>query len=145
MKLLLLSLAGLALAGLRKPFCTANAEGLTGTHEKSRSYYTSAAIATRHLLHKQGADADHIAPIAATTDLPLGTVIDEATAAEARVAVQLLGRGPTKRMVAGGAIAAGVLVYVGVAGKVAAAGTVVVGVSLTAAAADNDVIEVNDR
>lgn len=135
-------------AGLRQPFCTANAEGTAGTHEKAIGRFTDAAIATRHLLFKQGSDADHIVVCGANA-IPLGTVADEATAAEARVHINLLGKGPTKRMVASEAISAGEQVYTAANGKVqdlpGAAGTYyLVGTALTAAAADGDVIEVSD-
>jgi hypothetical protein len=142
--ILCIALAGIVAPPLRRLFATTNAEGLTGTHECAVSRLTSAAITTRHLLYKQGADADHVAIVTATTDVPLGTIADEATAAEAIVAVQLLGKGSTKKCVANAAIAAGVIVYLAATGKVAAAGTVVVGKSLTASAADGDVIEVLD-
>lgn len=148
LKLSILALAGLCFAGLRKPFCTANVEGTTGTHEKAIGRFTDAAIATRYLLFKKGSDADHIA-VCGAADVPLGTVADEATAAEQRVHVNLLGKGPTKKMVASEAIAAGVEVFTAAGGKIqdlpAGAGTYrCVGVSVTAAAADGDVIEVND-
>lgn len=142
MRLLILLLAGL-FSG--KIFRTANAEGLTGEHDSSCSRLSSAAITVRHLLYKQGADADHIAVCTATTDTPLGTVADEPTAAEVPVTLRLIGRGPTKRMVASAAIAAGVPVFLAANGQIASSGTVKVGESLTAAAALNDVIEVNDR
>ncbi len=142
-----LALAGLALSGLRNSFATANVEGTTGTHDRSIGRNTDAAITTRHLLFKKGSDADHIA-LAGAADVPLGTVDDEASAAEKRVAIQLLGRGPTKRMVALAAIGAGVRVYSAAGGKVqvAPSGATVslVGISVTAATSADDVIEVND-
>jgi hypothetical protein len=114
-----------------------------GSHTDSITKLTDAAITARHLLYKLGTDAAHIA-VSGAADVPWGTIDDEATAAEEVVAVQLLGKGPSKRMVASGVIAAGVPVYAAAAGKVADAGTVVVGVSLSAAGADNDIIEVVD-
>lgn len=114
-----------------------------GTHTDSANRLTDAAITTRHLLYKKGSDADHIA-VAGTTDEAIGTVDDEATAAEENVALQLLGKGPSKRMVASMAIAAGVKVYQAASGKVATTGSRCVGTALTAAAADADVIEVLD-
>jgi hypothetical protein len=114
-----------------------------GTHSEAITKLTDAAITARHLLYKLGSDAAHIA-VSGAADVPWGTIDDEATAAEEVVAVQLLGKGPSKRMVASGVIAAGVPVYAAAAGKVADAGTVVVGVSLSAAGADNDIIEVVD-
>jgi hypothetical protein len=144
LKIALVSAAALVLTGLRRPFSTANVEGTVGTHEKAIGRYTDAAIPTRYLLVKKGSDADHIA-LCGAGDVPLGTVDDEASAAEKRVHVNLLGKGPSKKMVASGAIGAGVRVYAAAGGKIAAAGTVEVGISLTAAAADNDILEVNDR
>ncbi len=146
LRLLLLSAAALFVSGLRSQFATANdmPEGTTGTHEKAIGRLTDGAITARYLLVKKGSDNDHIALTTANTDIPIGTVADEATAAEQRVNVQLLGKGPTKKMVAGGAIGAGVRVYSATGGKILATGTVRVGISLTAAAADNDVIEVAD-
>jgi hypothetical protein len=145
----LIALAGLFVAGLRRQFATANAEGTTGTHEKAIGRYTDAALTTRHLLVKKGSDGDHIA-LAGAADLAIGTVADEAAAAEARVHVNLLGKGPTKKMVASAVIAAHVRVFQAAGGKVqtlpGAAGTYkCIGTSVSAAAADNDVIEVNDH
>jgi hypothetical protein len=114
-----------------------------GTHEDSVSRYTDAAITTRHLLYKVGSDASHIA-VSGASDLPIGTIADEATAAEELVAVQLLGKKGTKRMVASEAINAGALVYAAASGKVATTGTQCVGVALTTVTTDLDVIEVCD-
>mgnify|MGYP001167310944 FL=1 len=118
-----------------------------GVHDCAVSRVADAAITSRHLLYKKGA-ADNSITVAGASDWPLGTVDDEITAEEisggVQVAVQLLGKGPTKRMVASGVIGAGVTVYAAASGKVAATGTVVVGTSLTAASADGDVIEVAD-
>lgn len=120
-----------------------------GTHDCALSKLTDAAITTRHLLYKFGSDAGHIAVMAATSDVPVGTVPDEASAAEEDVSVLLLGRGPTKKMIASEAIAVADEVFTTATGKVqnrpAGAGTYwYVGRALTAAAADNDPIEVND-
>src|SRR5207249_3865382 len=61
-----------------------------------------ATISTRHLLYKKGTDNQHIAILAAQTDVPLGTVADEwsLTATPGQpVALQLLGgRNSTLRM-----------------------------------------------
>lgn len=142
-----LALLAAFVGGLRETFATANAEGTTGTHECAIGRYTDAAISTRHLLVKKGSDNDHIA-LCGAADVPLGTVVDEADAAEKRVNVQLLGKGPTKRMVASAAIAAGVRVYTAAGGKIQTAPTgatvSLVGVSVNAASTNGDVIEVND-
>lgn len=127
----------------RAPLQAAFANIAEGVHESSVTRLTDAAITTRHLLYKKGTDADHIA-VSGASDLPIGVVADEAKAAEENVAVQLLGKGASKRMVASEAIGAGVLVYAAASGKVATSGTQCVGVSLIAASADGDVIEVSD-
>lgn len=114
-----------------------------GVHVDSISRLTDAAITTRYLLYKKGTDADHIA-VSGASDQPIGTVPDEADAAELWVEVALLGKGPTKKMVASEAIGAGVLVYAAASGKIATTGTQCVGVSLIAASADADILEVLD-
>lgn len=122
----------------------ANSELGVGTHDANITKLTDAAITTRHLLYKKGSDNDHIA-VSGATDIPLGVVADEATAAELDVTVKLLGKGETKKMVANAAITAGVPVYGAASGKVAPTGSVLVGIARTAAAADGDVIEVQDK
>jgi hypothetical protein len=114
-----------------------------GTHSGSITKLTDAAITARHLLYKLGTDAAHVA-VSGASDVPWGTIDDEAGEAEAPVAVQLLGKGSSKRMVASAAINAGVAVYAAASGKVAATGSVVVGISLSAATTDGDIIEVVD-
>ena len=114
-----------------------------GTHSGAITKLTDAAITARHLLYKLGTDAAHVA-VSGAADLPWGTIDDEAAAAEENVAVQLLGKGSSKRMVASAAINAGVAVYAAASGKVAASGSVVVGISLSAATTDGDIIEVVD-
>ena len=116
------------------------------THEGAVTRLTDAAITTRNLLYKDGSDDDHIA-VCGASDIPLGTVDDEADAAEELVALKLLGTGGTRKMVASEAITVGEHVYTAASGKVsdlsASAGTYYrVGVALTAASADGDVIEV---
>ena len=114
-----------------------------GTHEYAKSMLTDAAITTRGLLYKIGSDANHIA-VCGTTDVPIGIVNDEATAAEAEISVQLIGRGATKLMVADGVISAGALVYVGATGFVSASGTQIIGISLNATTTEGNPIEVID-
>ncbi|MDD2763481.1 MAG: DUF2190 family protein [Opitutaceae bacterium] len=122
--------------------------GNVGTSKHSRRYLASAAVATRYLLAKLGADAEHIAVVAATSDQPIGVMTDEAAAAEDPINVELLGvTGRTLPLVAAGAIATGADVYQTAAGKVdvkpTAAGTYWrIGTALTAATADGDPIEV---
>lgn len=119
-----------------------------GSHKSSRPYLSSAAIATRYLLAKVGADDEHIAVVAATSDKPIGVISDEASAAEEPVNVELLGvTNRTLPLVAAAAITVGADVYSTAAGKVdvkpTAAGTYWrVGVALTAPGAANDPVEV---
>lgn len=133
---------------LRGQTLTYGANIAEGVHCDSVTRLTDAAITSRHLLYKVGSDADHIA-VGGAADLPIGTIDDEADAAEENLSVQLLGKGPTKRMVASEAISAGEEAYTAASGKVqdlpTAAGTYWrVGTALTAAAADGDIIEVAD-
>lgn len=119
-----------------------------GTHEHSITRKTDAAIATRHLLYKKGSDNDHIA-VAGVADLPQGVVADEAGAAEEYVSVNILGKGPTKRMIASEALVVGDEIFTAANGKVqnrpAGAGTYwYVGTALSAAAGDGDIVEVAD-
>jgi hypothetical protein len=131
--------------------CARTKNGLTvfaniaeGTHTDNETKLTDAAITTRHLLYKIGSDANHIA-VAGADDLVIGTVDDEASAAEEYVAVQLLGKGATKRMVASEAMATtGVDVFQTAGGKIALSGTRKVGVLKQTASADGDVVEVQD-
>ncbi len=120
-----------------------------GSSKHSRRYRASAALATRYLFVKAGADDEHIAAIAATSDKPLGIIVDEAAAAEDLVTVDLVGiNGRTLPCVAGAAIATlGLDVYITATGKVVgkptAAGTYWrVGKNLTLAGADGDPVEI---
>ena len=120
-----------------------------GTHKRSLTRLSDAALATENLLVKVGSDADHIAVMAAVTDVPIGAVPDTPAAAEEEVAVNLLGAASeTIEMVAKEAISAGEQVFADATGKVtdlpAGAGTYCcVGTALVAAAADGDEIEVD--
>lgn len=111
------------------------------------SYLTDAAITTRYLLGKVGSDAGHIAACGAS-NIPIGVITDEASAAEDPVNVAVAGVADgTVLMVASEAIDAGEHVYTAASGKVqdlpAGAGTYYeVGLALTAASADGDLIEV---
>jgi hypothetical protein len=120
-----------------------------GFTKMRRRYLASAAITTRYLFVKAGADDEHIAAITATADKPVGVCSDEAAAAEDPVTVELAGiNGQTLPCVAGAAIASLNLdVYTDTAGKVVgkptAAGTYwKVGRNLTLATAANDPVEV---
>ena len=118
-----------------------------GTHTNGISLLSSAAVATRYLLGKRGADVDHVAVLAATADQPLGVMTDEASAAEESINVELLGvTNKTVPVVAKVAITLDADLYGTADGKVGikptAAGTYWrVGRAMQAADAENDVIE----
>lgn len=114
------------------------------THEAAVNRTNDVAVTTRHLLWKKGA-ADGTVALATATDFALGTIDNVEALTDTNQSVLLLGRGPTKKMVANSAIGAGANVYGAAGGKVDNTGTIQVGIALTAAGADNDVIEVNDQ
>lgn len=120
-----------------------------GVHDASKTVKLDATVTVRNLLYKKGSDDAHVAVCAATADVPLG-VIDDEGVAEDEVALLILGKGPTKKMVASEAIAVGDVLFTTTTGKVqnapgaGAATYYQVGLALTAAAADGDVIEVAD-
>jgi len=113
------------------------------THDTTVRRTNDVAVTARHLLWKKGA-ADGTVDLCGATDAPLGTIDNVESSTGTGQTVMVLGKGPTKKMVASGAIGAGVLVYAAASGKVAATGTVIVGVSLTAAGNDNEILEVAD-
>lgn len=121
------------------------AEGVHLTGNVSK--LSDAAIATRYLLGKPGDDANSIAACGAS-EIPLGVITDEATAADETVNVAILGNAQgTLRVVASEAITQGEHVYTAASGKVqdlpAGAGTYYeVGLALTAASTDGDEIEI---
>jgi hypothetical protein len=140
--------AGVALGLLPKERGRSFANSVIGTHRGSVTRLTDAAVSIRYLLGTQGSDASHVAVCGAST-VPLGVIADEASDAGEEVAVELLGAaGSTVRMVAGGAVPVGSLVYTAANGLVttlsAAAGTYYcVGIALSAATASGEVIEVD--
>lgn len=105
------------------------------------------AFATRHLLCKTGTAAATQVLICTASSMPLGVVPDEPAEGD-QTTVEPLGIGDrTKRMVAGGAVTAGALVYTAAGGKVtelsASAGTYYkVGRALSEGSGDGSVIEV---
>lgn len=117
-----------------------------GTHEGSLTRKTDAAISTRYLLARVGSDADHVA-VCGASNAPIGVFTDEAAAAEAFLALDLLGVSKrTTLLVASEPISAGAHLYTAANGKVqdlpTAPGTYYeVGLALTAAAADGDLLE----
>lgn len=126
--------------------CCNIAEGVHG--DGCITKLTDAALATRNVLVKIGSDISHVAVTTAGTEIPLGVVNDEASAAEENVNVQLLGQKQgTVLMVASAAITAGDLVVAAANGKIAtlsaSAGTYyIVGRALNAATTDGDLVEV---
>jgi len=122
-----------------------------GVHEGSKTVLTDAAITRRFLLYTKGTNDNHVAVNTSASGMPIGTIADEATAAEEEVALKILGKGTTTRMVnsGDGTIAVADEVYAASGGKVqkrpSGAGTYWrVGAALTAATTENDIIEVAD-
>jgi hypothetical protein len=148
--IVVLACAWLAYRRRKNTILMANVELFTGTHEASITKLTYAAITQRHLLYKVATGVpsgggfspvgNYIAVTSAINDIPMGTVADE-TPQEAvqtnvpsgvsglptytydfEVAVLLLGKGSTKRMVCSGHgagnIVVGGLVYTDTGGKV---------------------------
>ncbi len=120
-----------------------------GTHDAAMTVKLDATVTVRYLLYKTGTDSAHVAVCAATADAPIGTIGDEGIA-EDEVQLLILGKGPTKKMVASEAIVVGDALFTTTTGKVqnfpgAGAATYwQVGIALTAAAADGDLVEVAD-
>lgn len=79
---------------------------------------------------------------AGASDLCVGVLRDASFAANDARSVELRTKPGTHKMVASGAITAGVTVYAAASGKIASSGTVVEGVAQNAAAADGDIVEV---
>lgn len=107
-----------------------------------------AAIATRHLIYKEGSTAGTGAAVCGAADKPLGTIDNIETDTGIAQNVMLFGIGDhTRKVVASEAITIGQDIYTAASGKVqnqpAAAGSYYkIGRALTAAAADGDVIEI---
>jgi hypothetical protein len=82
-----------------------------GTHAGNVTKLAGAALATRYLVVKKGADTAHVIACAAITDRPIGICTDEAAAAEDPVNVELFGSaGRTMLGVAAGDIVSGAMV-----------------------------------
>lgn len=122
-----------------------------GVNSNGKTMLSSAAVATRFLLGKFGADYRHVAALAAASDEPIGVITDEASAAEEEMFVELLGlTNRTVPVVAGVAITLGADLYALASGKVGlkptAAGTYwKVGKALQPADADGDVFEMQPQ
>jgi hypothetical protein len=135
------------ITGMKMVICCNISEGVHG--DGCVSKLTDAALAVRNVLVKIGSDISHVAVTTAGTEIPLGVVNDEASAAEENVNVQLLGsKQGTVLMVASAPVTAGDLLQAAGSGKVATLGTggngtyYIVGRALNAAAADGDLVEV---
>lgn len=117
------------------------------THDATVRRTNDAAVTTRHLLWQQGSTDNGVA-LGAANAVPLGTIDNVESSTGQGVTVLLLGKGPTKKMVASEAITAGEQVFTAASGKVqdtpTGATVYLVGTALTAAAADGDIIEVAD-
>lgn len=128
--------------------CANTYDAAVGTNFESVRRTNDAAITARHLLWKKGS-ADTGVALNGVADVPLGTIDNTETSTGIGNTVLLLGKGPTKKMVASEAITAGEQVFTAANGKVqdlpgSTATVYLVGTALTAAGADGDIIEVAD-
>lgn len=123
-----------------------------GTHElKKQITLNSAVTAGVHYLLTTLTSAT-AGTLCGANDIPVGSLADLQAGGHTsgeQATVALLGKGPTKLMVASEAITIGEAVYTAAGGKVqdlpAGAGTYYqVGFALTTAGADGDIIEVHD-
>jgi hypothetical protein len=132
----------------RGPKFTPLANVAEGRWPGQKTYKATAAITSRYLVGKIGADAAHIA-VAGAADIPIGFITDEAEAAEDLVNVNLLGTAHSTQLgIASGAIALGAFVVADASGKVRAlpgtSGTYyIIGRALNAPAADGDTVEID--
>lgn len=118
----------------------------TGTHADGViSRLADAAITTRHLLVKAGAQPGSTFAVCGKTDIPYGVCPDEPAAA-GEASIYLLGaKGGTVIMIASGEIAAGAKVYTDTGGKITStldAAQHLVGIAITASTGDGDKVEV---
>jgi hypothetical protein len=125
-----------------------------GTHgDGCITKLADAAIGTRHLLVNFGSDVDHVAVTTDCSEIPLGVVDDEASAAEDNINVQLLGnKQGTILCVSDGTItamgdmvtASKVAAHNGYVAKlgVGADTYYIIGRALNAAASDGDLVEI---
>lgn len=140
----------LAAVWLRSPFSgnfVARAINSAGSHESVLTRTAEGAIGTPHLLVKAGTAPGSQVAVCGAGEEPVGAAQDDAASGDV-VAVELLGRGTTRLLVASEAITADEWVYTAANGKVqdepGTAGTYyMIGKSKTAAAADGDEIEVD--
>lgn len=124
-----------------------------GTFAEKKTLTVNSAVTagTHHFLVKLTSAS--AGSLCAANEIPVGTLADLQAGGHAsgeQATVSLLGKGPTKLMVASEAITIGEEVFAAAAGKVqdlpGSSGTYYsVGFALTTAAADGDIIEVQDR
>ena len=124
-----------------------------GTHDSFLSKLADAALAARYLLVQFGTDGDHVA-VADASHAAIGPCYEAPSANDVTtgvpVRIGILGKGPTKLMVASAAVLVGAVLIQDAAGKVktlptSGGGTgIVVGRALSAASGDGEVLEVQD-
>jgi hypothetical protein len=147
----LVAIAAQFLFGAGSSILAANTyDAAVDTHCESIIRTNDAAIATRHLLYKEGSSPGTGAALCGAGDLPLGTIDNIESSTGIAQNVLLLGKEKTVKMVASEAISIGDWLYTAASGKVqnepGSAGTYYrVGRALTAAGADGNVIEVESH
>jgi hypothetical protein len=126
---------------------TALANVAEGTYDGSRTFAAAATIGAPFLIAKLGAVG--AADICGAADVPFGVFQDD-VASGAPVAVEFLGKGRSKLMVASALITAGDLVSPAAAGKVRKLPTTpggtywVIGQAMSTQATDGQLVEVQD-
>jgi hypothetical protein len=145
---IILAVAAMVGAGRGLSLVANTYDAAVETHDCAITRTNDAAVTARHLLWATGAAAGGVAVNTAST-IPMGTIDNIESGTGVRQSVLLLGKGPTKKMVANEIITEGERVFGAAAGKVqdlpAGAGTYYcVGIALTGAGADGDIIEVQD-
>ncbi len=126
---------------------TANYNMAVDTHKNKLSRTNDAAIATRHLLYKEGTTPGTTVAVCGAGDAPLGTIDNIEPLTGKDQAVLLFGKAWTQKMIASAALAVGARVYTAASGKVQGTPTIAgtyyyLGRVLKASGADGDVMEV---
>lgn len=117
------------------------------THECTVTRTNDVAIATRHLLWKEGSTAGTGIALSTATAVPLGFVDNIEASTGKGQTVLLLGRGPTKKAICAVAIAINDKCYTTAGGKltnVPVIGCFYVGTANTATSTDGDAFELRD-